>query len=449
MMRTQDQRTRQGVASRSPLLLILIFAVSVPTLDAQTYYFTTIAGQPGVPGSADGTNGQAQFNRPSELVLDDMGALYVSDAINNTIRKITPVGNDWVVTTIAGTAGVTGSQDGTNSEAQFNRPNGIALDEAGNLFVADHYNHTIREITEEGANWVISTIAGLPGVLGTDDGLNSDARFRIPMGIALDSAGRIFVVDTANFTIRMVTPVDTNWLVSTIAGTPLTYGFHDGLNEAAVFNYPYSIALGPDGALYVTDAGNQAIRQIRPVAGGWDTTTIANRNGDTGSKDGPAMRATFNFPNGIALDAGTNIFVADQSNHTIRKLTWSGRDWDVTTIGGVAGVHGTTDGTGTNALFWMPWDIAVDRAGAIYIADAYNHTIRRGVPMITLDIVWSGDQMIVSWPVDPAGFQLETATSLSPPANWTSVTSGIVVAGDHYEFSTASADNRRFFRLKR
>jgi sugar lactone lactonase YvrE len=431
------------------ILLLLMWCAPISAVQAQSYHFRTIAGQPGVPGSADGTNSQALFNRPSELVLDSTGALYVSDTINNTIRKVVLVGNDWVVTTVAGLAGVTGSLDGANSEAHFNRPNGIAQDAAGDLFVADHYNHTIRKIAREGTNWFVSTIAGLPGVFGTDDGTNGAARFRIPTGIAADPTGRLLVVDTANFTIRMVTPIATNWVVTTIAGTPLNYDFVDGLNEAAAFNYPYSITAGPDGAFYVTDAGNQAIRQLKAVPGGWDTATIANSRGEMGSQDGPARRATFNFPNGIALDAGTNIYVADQSNHTIRKLTYSGRDWDVSTIGGLPGVHGANDGIGTNALFFMPWGVAVDPAGAIFIADTYNHTIRKGVPVITLQIAAFGNQVVVSWPISPQGFQLQSTTGLSAPAIWDVVTNGIVLVGDHYVLTNSVAADSIFYRLKR
>ncbi len=421
----------------------------LPVLFGQTYYFTTIAGQAGVPGSADGTNAQALLFRPSELALDANGVLYVSDTFNHTIRKITPVGNEWVVTTLAGLPGVSGSADGTNQNARFYSPNGLALDHTGNLFVADHNNHTLRKIVTQGTNAAVTTIAGFPAVNGSDDGTNSNARFRVPIGITVDASGRIFVADTANDTIRMVTPVGTNWVVTTIAGTPLVYGFSDGLNGAATFNFPYGIAIGPDDALYVTDAGNHAIRCLTEVANGWDTTTIANSRGDMGSKDGPARFATFNLPNGIALDASTNIYVADQSNHTLRKLTYAGHKWDVTTIGGQPGIQGTVDGMDTNALFRMPWGVVVDNHGAIFVADAYNHTIRRGVPAITLQLVTLNNKVVVSWPVSPAGFQLERTTSLSTTLPWETITQGIALAGDHYVITNNPTVGNSFYRLKR
>jgi hypothetical protein len=201
----------------------------------------------------------------------------------------------------------------------------------------------------------------------------------------------------------------------------------------------------------VADAGNNAIRRITAVAKGWDTTTIANSppHGEAGNRDGLARQATFNAPNGIVLDTATNIYVADQRNHTIRKLNFSGRTWDVTTIGGQPGTYGTSDGLGTNALFYMPWGVAVDPAGAIYVADTYNHTIRRGVPAITLNIAAYGLRVVLSWPVAPDGFQLEKNASLSGPFLWEPVTNGIVLAGDHYVLTNTISDQAMFFRLKR
>ena len=429
-------------------VLFIWWGYPVPA-PAQTYYFTTIAGQAGVPGYADGTNNQAQFNRPSEVTLDAAGALYVADTLNNTIRKLTPVGHDWVVSTVAGLPGVIGSQDGATNQAEFYRPNGIAQDAAGNLFIADHNNDTLRKLAPTGATWIVSTIAGLAGTSGTNDGFNTNALFRIPTGITVDTNGNIFVADTANQSIRKAAAVGTDWSVTTIAGAPMDYGFQDGWNDAALFDYPYGIASGPDGALYVTDAGNNALRRIAPVTGGWRTTTIANSSGNIGHSDGAALQATFNTPNGLVLDSATNIFVTDQSNDTIRKLTYNGRGWDVSTIGGVAGVRGARDGAGTNALFYLPWGIAVDRAGALYIADAYNHTIRRGVPLITLQVAVSASQLTVTWPASPAGFTLESSPSISAGETWIAITDGIVLVGNQYQFTAPASGWAMYYRLKR
>ena len=170
---------------------------------ATPYTFTTIAGNTGY-GSADGTNSAAQFAFPSSVAVGSNGNIYVADTVNCTIREVTPAG---VVTTLAGLAGCTGTNDGTGSAARFYHPNGVAVDGAGNLYVADTGNHTIREVTPVGTNWAVTTLAGLAGSAGTNDGTGSAARFNEPAGVAVDSAGNVYVADTANDTIRKVTPV--------------------------------------------------------------------------------------------------------------------------------------------------------------------------------------------------------------------------------------------------
>jgi hypothetical protein len=162
---------------------------------AQSYTFTTIAGLGGVSGTNDGANSTARFYRPSGLAVDGAGNIYVGDLLNHTIRKIAPVGTNWVVSTLAGLAGTLGSADGTNDQARFNRPSAVAVDNAGDLFVTDLYNQTIRKLTPVGTNWVVSTVAGLAGAKGSDDGTNSDARFNDPQAIAVDSSGTLYVTD--------------------------------------------------------------------------------------------------------------------------------------------------------------------------------------------------------------------------------------------------------------
>src|SRR5262249_53460181 len=147
------------------------------------------------------------------------GNLYVVEQGNGTIRKITQFGTNWVVSTIAGLAFSKGTNDGVGSDARFNQPYGVAVDTAGNIYVADSFNHTIRKLTPVGTNWPVSPIAGLGGNLGTADGTNSAARFTQPMGITADTNGNVFVGDFVNDTIRKITPLGTNWVVSTLAGS--------------------------------------------------------------------------------------------------------------------------------------------------------------------------------------------------------------------------------------
>ena len=156
----------------------------------------------------------------------------VADSVNSTIRQMTPVGTNWVVTTLAGLAtGGPGSADGMTSAARFSSPIGVSVDSAGNLYVADYNNDTIRQVTPAG---MATTLAGLAGVSGTNNGTGSAARFNNPADVAVDSTGNLYVADWASHTIRQMTPVGTNWVVTTIAGTPGVSGFVSGLDRKSV-----------------------------------------------------------------------------------------------------------------------------------------------------------------------------------------------------------------------
>ena len=400
--------------------VIAVFVMSVVTAFGQlSYNFTTIAGTAGVSGSADGTNGAAQFGRVPRvqvhnggprIAADSSGNLYVADEYNDTIRMLTPMGTNWVVTTIAGLAGNIGSADGTNGNAQFYRPVGIAVDSSGNLYVADEYNDTIRMLTPMGTNWVVTTIAGLAGNYGSADGTNGNAQFHQPSDIALDSSGNLYVADEYNDTIRMLTPMGTNWVVTTIAGLAGNIGSADGTNGNAQFYRPVGIAVDSSGNLYVADEYNDTIRMLTPMGTNWVVTTIAGLAGNNGSADGTNGNAQFNDPCGIAVDSGGNVYVADTFNDTIRMLTPMGTNWVVNTIGGLAKTPGSTDGIGTNALFGYPGGVAVDNAGNIYVADWFNATIREGTsqiqPVINLQptnsIVLAGSNVVLS--VSASGF---------------------------------------------
>src|SRR5207244_1693590 len=158
---------------------------------------TVLAGLPGVPGTSDGIGSVARFNDPHEIAIDASGTLYVADAQNNAIRKITSSG---AVSTLAGLAGTRGSSDGTGTDARFQRPEGLVLDSSGNVYVSDTGNNTIRKVTPAG---VVTTLAGAEMVFGSDDGVGSAARFDLPAGLAIDSSGTIYVADSGNSTIRM------------------------------------------------------------------------------------------------------------------------------------------------------------------------------------------------------------------------------------------------------
>jgi len=249
-----------------------------------------------------------------------------------------------------------------------------------------------------------------------------------------------------------VSPLGTNWVVTTPVGLALNYGFLDGTNDQAQFDYPYGIAASPTGALYVADWGNHAIRQITRLGSDWSVMTIAGLSGLMGSTDGTGTKAKFNFPNGIAVDSQEALYVADQFNHTIRRMTPpSKKDWLVSTIGGIPLQSGTADGAGSDARFYKPFGIAVDIAGNVYVADYGNHTIRKGVPpwgsTPSLRIVLSANQPVLSWPATATNFVLETANVLS--GSWTPITNGISRDGDSLVLTNHSSSPAGCFRLRR
>ena len=274
---------------------------------ANSLVVTTLAGQAGANGSADGTGNAARFNNPADLTADSSGNIYVADANNNTIRKITPAG---VVATVAGQAGVSGSAGGTGSAARFNSPSDAAVDSAGNLYVSDSLNHTIRKITPAG---VVSTIAGLAGARGSADGSGGSARFFAPEGSAIDSSGNLYVADTDNHTIRRITATG---VVSTLAGLAGASGSSDGVDSSARFFYPADVTVDGAGNLYVIDTDNHTLRKITTSG---VVSTVAGQAGASGSADGAGNSARFFYPTGIAADVSGNLYVADTNNQTIRK----------------------------------------------------------------------------------------------------------------------------------
>ena len=327
---------------------------------------TTFAGTAYEYGSTDGPDSVALFRGPSGLAVDSAGNVYVADSSNHTIRKVTPAG---VVTTLAGGAGLSGNTDGTGSGARFYYPRGVAVDSAGNVYVADNWNSVIRKVTPAGD---VTTLAGSAGISGSADGTGSAARFRDPTGVAVDSVGNVYVGDSLNHTIRKVTPAGA---VSTLVGGVGLSGSTDGTGSAARFSYPRGVAVDSAGNVYVADSSNHTIRKVTPTGG--VTTLAGTAGGGSGSTNGTGGAARFNYPSAVAVDSAGSVYVADTINDTIRKVTTTG---GVTTFAGTAATSGSTDGTGSAARFSGPRGVAVDSAGNVYVADYNNHTIRKVTP---------------------------------------------------------------------
>jgi len=335
---------------------------------------TTLAGLAGQRGSVDGKGSEARFIGADAVAVDSSGNVYVSDGADDTIRKVTPAG---VVTTLAGLATVSGTNDGAGSAARFGDmfggPAGLAVDAAGNVYVADKDNQTIRKVTPTG---VVTTLAGVAGSKGTNDGVASVARFDDPTGVSVDGSGNVYVADFNNHTIRKVTSAG---VVTTLAGLAGSLGSADGKGSAARFGEvpsfgPSGVAVGVDGTLFVADTGNNEIRKITPEG---VVTTLAGLAGARGSTDATGCDARFGAPGGAAIDKAGNLYVADTGNQVIRKMT---PDGVVTTLAGLAGERGSTDGVGSEARFTDPSDVTVDGAGNVFVADTGNKTIRKVTP---------------------------------------------------------------------
>ena len=321
---------------------------------------STFAGS-GAYGFAGGPLLSASFAIPSGLTFDPSGNLYVVDVGYNLIRKIA-AGN---VSTLAG-SGTAGYTDGFGSSASFNTIEQIATDSSGNIYVADYYNHVIRRVTPAG---MVSTFAG-NGTQGYADGALLSASFNSLSGVAFDSVGNLYVADSENHLIRKIS----GGVVSTFAGDGFA-GSIGGSALSARFNFPQSLSYF-SGSLYVKDTGlapaypnpgpepyKPRIRKIILATG--EVSTVAG-DGTTGSTNGSALSASFYFPMQIAADSTGNVYVADAGNNLVRKIMF--------------GSAGYADGNGTAAQFNGPRGIRLDASHNIYVADTGNNIIRKVDP---------------------------------------------------------------------
>jgi sugar lactone lactonase YvrE len=339
---------------------LVLFALS-SACNCQTLTVTTLAGSPtGAIGFANAAGTSALFNSPAGVCVDSSGVVYVADQTNHAIRKIT----GGVVTTLAGSS-TFGYTNAVGTSAGFHNPSSCAVDSAGNVYVADSANSAVRKISPTGS---VSTLAGsAAGTVGFANGVGTSATFRNLNGVAVDAAGNVYVADLNNHAIRKVTPSGT---VTTLAGSGSS-GFVNGVGAAATFNQPFNVAVDAAGSVvYVADFGNHAIRKIETATG--TVTTYAG--GVTGFTNGVGASAQFKSPPGVALDAAGVVYVADYGNNVIRMIAVGGA---VTTLAGsTAGVAGFANGVGTSATFRSPIGVAADAAGTLYVADSSNNAIR-------------------------------------------------------------------------
>lgn len=315
--------------------------ISASTFTVFESQVTTFAGS-GIAGFQDGTGILAMFSHPEGIAKDAAGNLYVADEYNRAIRKITPSGIVSTITTISNSSSV---------------PTGIAVDLQGNIYVADRNINLIWKISPSG---VVNNLAGA-GLQGYMDGQGAAAKFNLPTDVAVDASGNVFVADVGNRRIRKITP---SGMVSTFAGSD-TAQTYDGIGVNCTFISPRGIAIDAAGNLYVSD-----YEKIRKITPGAVVTTIAGSSG-AGYMDGPVFSAKFFNPKGLTIDASGNILIAEKTR--IRKITTDGF---VITIAGT-GNYGFADGPGSSAQFDAADGIVVDPSGNVFIADNSNNRIRK------------------------------------------------------------------------
>ncbi len=321
---------------------------------ATTYEVATLAGN-GEAGYADGSGSEASFHNPAGLAIDENDNLYVADAGNNCIRKISPSGE---VTTLTG-ASDAGNANGSLANARFRSPRSITIDLEGNLIVTE--KNTIRKVDLTGT---VSLIAGAPDSIGYVDGDMATALFGDIRGVVVDQFNYVYVADYSNHVIRKITS-DLN--VSTFAGQGIP-GIVNGLPQDSKFNKPFGMSIGGNGTIYLADEENNLIRKIN---NGGVVEIVAGSI--YGYEDGVNVTAKFRQPTAVTTDNDGNLFVADAKNFRIRLIKNSGL---VETVAG-NGVKGYRDANGEEAILGHISDIVLDSHGNIYIADQTNHCIRK------------------------------------------------------------------------
>ena len=412
-----------GVAVDSAGNLYLTDSNRVREVNHATGVITTVAGG----GTSLGDGGPAtaaSLNGPVGIALDSAGNLYIADERNNRIREVNA--STRIITTVAG-GGTSLGDNGPATAATLWLPAGIAVDSAGDLFIADGGNSRVREV--QVSSHVITTVAGNGNWVFSGDGGEATSAGFAPAGVTVDSVGNLFIADSANNRIREVT-ASTN-LISTVAGNGSTnYGGDGGLASLAVISGPQSIAVDSLGNLYIGDTANNRVRKINLSS---DLITTVAGNGSNGySSDGAQATAAYmSQPDGVAVDSAGNLYIADYGNELIRMVNAS--TGILTTIAGnsTAGFGGDGGPAGA-ALLYGPCSIAIDSAGNLYIADSGNNRIRE---------VAAGGVTLV---VNPAIASSTTLTLGSPPTTTygstimlsaTLLCGGVAVSGQSISFS--------------
>lgn len=359
-------------------LLLPCAGIILRAQTAPQFTISTVAGD-GTAGYS-GDNGQAivaMLNNPAAVTLDTAGDFFIADKFNHTIRK---VALDGTITTVAGTGQQGYSGDGgLATNAQLFRPNAIALDSSGNLYIADQFNNVIRKVSVSG---IITTVAGsVQGYCG-DGGPAIDACLNGPVDVAIDAAGNLYIAEFGNNDVRKV---DTNGIITTIAGNHTQgYSGDGGPATAAELNGPGCVTLSPTGDIFVCDQGNE---RIRKVSGGIITTFAGNGTAGYSGDGGPATSAQLSGPGCARLDRSRNLYIADGVNERFREVLVDGTI--VTVAGNGTGIFSGDGGPALNAGF-NPTGFTISTSDSIYFADRSNNRVRLLTPALQPPSIGAG-----------------------------------------------------------
>jgi len=483
--------------TNNPVLVVtgsnVTFSVSVTGVGTFSYQWqlngtnlpngiiTTVAGNGTYGYSGDGSAAtNAELEWPSGVAVDPTGNLFIADWRNQRIRK---VGVNGIITTVAGNGTASYSGDGgAATNAELNYPIGVAVDSTGNLFIADEDNQRIRKV---GINGIITTVAGNgTASYSGDGGAATNAELNYPIGVAVDSTGNQFISDS-NHRIRKV---GTNGIIYTVAGNgTANYSGDVGAATNAELNNPFGVTVDATGNLFIADSGNQ---RIRMVGTNEIITTVAGNGTASYSGDGgAATNAELFYPYGVTVDATGNLLIADSSNNRIRKV---GTNEIITTVAGNGTASYSGDGgAATNAELYLPYGVAVDASGNLFIADERNNRIRKefmqgptlvlnnvgignagaydvvvsnpygsvtsSVVNLTITVpvpvfqppIFNNGQFMLAWSAVSNGvYQLQYKTNLLQ-TNWVNVGSTITASNTVLSATNAiGADQQRFYRVQ-
>jgi trimeric autotransporter adhesin len=351
---------------------------------------STVAGTDSDGYSGDGGLAtSAALEEPYGVAIDASGNIYIADSRNNRIRMVTK--STGIISTVAGIGFYGYSGDGgLATSAALYYPHGVTVDVSGNIYIADTFNHRIRMVTK--STGIISTVAGTGYGYRGDGGLATSAALKDTRGVAVDASGNIYIADTYNNRIRMVTK--STGIISTVAGN----GFHGysgdgGLATSVALKYPYGVTVDGSGNIYIADSRNNRIRMVTKSTG--IISTVAGDGSNSYSGDGGlATSAKLAYPYGVAIDASGNIYIADTGNHRIRMVTKSTGIISTVAGDGSDGYRGD-GGLATSAGLFHPKDLTIDGSGNIYIADTGNKRIRM-VLLYVLDTAFPSPSSIVT-----------------------------------------------------